>query len=131
MLPVSHICVVCDNVFAHRPALKDHIKRVHQESVKVTLTDGRIVSIKRGHEGMFKCICGRVFGHPGSARRHAKGCDGGDDTTVTTAADEEGESRTMEQRAEEGEEEAGEDTVDDLSYDLAGIRSSQARADRS
>ena len=128
MLPGSHICVVCEEVFAHRAALKDHIKRVHQESVKITFTDGTIASIKRDHEGVFKCVCGRVFGHPGSARRHAKRCDGGDNTTVTTAAEDGGESVIMEQRDGEGEE-AGEDPMEDLSYDLVGIRSSRTSAD--
>ena len=130
MLPGSHICIICEDVFAHRPALKDHIKRVHQESVKVTLMDGRIVSIKRGHEGMFKCVCGHAFGHPGSARRHVKGCDGGDNTTVTTAADDEGESGNLEEREDEREEE-GEETMEDLSYDLVGIYYSYMSADRS
>ena len=128
MLPRSHTCVICEDIFAHRSALKDHIKRLHQESVKVTFTDGTIASIKRDHEGVFKCICGRVFRLPGSARRHAKGCDGADDTTVTTAADEEGELGTMEERDEEGEE-AGEDPMEDLSYDLVGICSSRKSAD--
>lgn len=131
MLPGSHTCVTCEAVFAHRSALKDHIKQIHQGSVKVTFTDGTTASIKRDHEGVFKCMCGRVFTLPGSARRHAKRCDGRDDTTVTTAADDEGESGTMEEREEEGEEEGGEDMMDDLSYDLVSIHSSHMSADRS
>jgi len=121
--------MTCEDVFAHRSALKDHVKRSHQESVKVTFTDGTIASIKRDQGGVFKCKCGRVFRLPGSARRHAKRCDGGDDMTVTTAADDEGEPGTMEDREEEGDE-VGEDSMDDLSYDLVGICVSYMSADR-
>jgi len=125
MVQESHTCVICEDIFAHRSALKDRIKRVHQESVKVTFMDDTIVSVKRDCEGVFKCTCGRAFKLPGSLRRHAKTCNGGENMTVTTAGDDERELGMTEETNEQREEaeEAGEDTIADLSYDFVGIYS--------
>lgn len=110
--------------------LKDHIKRVHQGSDMVTFIDGTTARIKRDQEGVFKCVCGRVFRLPVSSRHHAKRCDGEYDKTVTTAVNDQGESRTMEEREEEREEEMGEDMIEDFSYDMVRIHCSHKSADQ-
>jgi hypothetical protein len=96
-----------------------HVKRVHQESVKVTFSGDRVEAIKRGPDGEFKCICGKSFALPDSVRRHAKTWDG-DEVTVVATEDDERELRMAEERNEQGEEveEAGEDTI---AYDVMDI----------
>jgi uncharacterized C2H2 Zn-finger protein len=112
MAEMSFSCATCAEVFRDRSALKDHVKRVHQEVVKATFKDGTAINIKRDNEGMFKCKCGRRLVLPSSVRRHAKACTGI-------------ESETIENDQEEAEE--GGDTMINCSYECTGIDSLELR----
>jgi uncharacterized C2H2 Zn-finger protein len=114
MAEMSFSCATCAEVFRDRSALKDHVKRVHQEVVKATFKDGTAINIKRDNEGMFKCKCGQRLVLPSSVRRHAKACT---EIEAETIENDEEEISTVQ------EMEGLEEEVDNLSYDCTGIDS--------
>jgi hypothetical protein len=67
-------CNACRQGFKSGSELKYHIKRDHQQSVKVTFAGASIINIERGNDGMFRCTCNRSFSEPNSIRRQAKCC---------------------------------------------------------
>jgi hypothetical protein len=87
MTTAQLICITCKDTFKSRFDLNYHVKRHHQELVKVKFRDGRVAEVKRGDENMFKCNCGKRFGFPGSLQRHAKRCGG--DVIESEEAEEE------------------------------------------
>ena len=72
----SAYCRACRRSFSHVSALRDHIKRDHQQSVKVKFRGDRVVNIERADDGTFQCLCARHFTLPSSLRRHARSCEG-------------------------------------------------------
>lgn len=78
MSPLLH-CSICKELFRTQSILKNHIKRVHQSTVKVKFVNDEVREITKVEDDGFKCICGKVFQHPRSILRHAKQCSG---TTV-------------------------------------------------
>ena len=121
-------CQTCEEVFDGRSALNNHVRKVHQSSVSVTLRSGSTLRIKRGPDGRFKCICGTSLLHSHSVHRHARSC-GGDMLTSepenTPREDGRAEQATGPDRDERAAV-AAEDEVDDaddvrdVSYDLVG-----------
>jgi uncharacterized C2H2 Zn-finger protein len=68
-------CTKCSDIFRNRHDLNNHVKSNHQSSVKVKFQTGRVVEVKKGADGTFKCTCGKRFKIPWSLQKHAKGCD--------------------------------------------------------
>ena len=87
-------CNLCRRAFENGSVLKNHIKRDHQQSVKVTFGNSDIIDVKRESDGSFRCFCNRRFDLPGSLQRHAKSCQGF-----------ENEAKDDEEEEEKGEEE--------------------------
>ena len=69
-------CTVCNDIFRTRPDLNKHVRHKHQSMVKVKFQMGRVAEVKKGADGIFKCVCGKGFKVPWSLQRHAKGCSG-------------------------------------------------------
>ena len=69
-------CSTCKEIFRTRSALKNHVKHLHQSTVKVRLADGKVREITKVSDNGFKCECGKVFQYPSSIFRHAKQCYG-------------------------------------------------------
>lgn len=67
-------CIQCKDVFRSRYELNNHVKRVHQTSVKITFAYGDTAIIEKGGDGKFKCRCEKRFRLPHSLQRHAKEC---------------------------------------------------------
>jgi hypothetical protein len=72
----SVYCRQCGLSLSHVWALKDHIKRDHQRSVKAKFQDDTVINIGKGDDGTFQCLCARHFALPSSLRRHARSCEG-------------------------------------------------------
>jgi uncharacterized C2H2 Zn-finger protein len=68
-------CVTCNNIFRNRTELTYHVKRHHQSSVKIKFGNGHVTEVKKGEDGMFKCMCEKRFKAPTSLRQHAKNCN--------------------------------------------------------
>jgi uncharacterized C2H2 Zn-finger protein len=68
-------CVTCNNIFRSRTELTYHVKRHHQSSVKIKFGNGHVTEVKKGEDGMFKCMCEKRFKAPTSLRQHAKNCN--------------------------------------------------------
>lgn len=69
-------CIKCSDIFRSRNDLENHVKRVHQPSVKVKFKNGGATEVKKARDNTFQCRCGKKFKLPDSLRRHAKGCNG-------------------------------------------------------
>jgi uncharacterized C2H2 Zn-finger protein len=69
-------CGVCEDIFRNRNDLNNHVRRDHQSVVKVKFQNGGVTDVKKGPDGMFKCMCEKRFKLPWSLQRHAKGCNG-------------------------------------------------------
>jgi len=67
-------CSICKTLLRTQSQLYNHVRRVHQTTVKVKFQSGEIKEISRQVDGTFICICGKVFKHPGSLHGHAKRC---------------------------------------------------------
>ncbi len=123
MLDKLRSCHTCGEIFRGRSAYEDHIKRVHQKSVTAKFSGNTVKIISRGPDGKFKCFCGSVFLLPGSFRKHAKGCVGNEDRTVSTGVIGDSLTEVSDGNMTEGDE--GEDitagrVVVDLPFDCIG-----------
>ena len=67
-------CSICKELFKTQSTLKNHIKHVHQSTVKIKLANGKVREITRSVDNGFECECGNVFQYPQSLFRHAKRC---------------------------------------------------------
>lgn len=69
-------CRLCNELLRSRTLLNNHVRRVHQSTVKVRFQNGEVREIQKGRDGSFTCNCGKVFKHPISVRQHGKQCIG-------------------------------------------------------
>lgn len=68
-------CSVCKQLFRSTTALRNHVRRQHQTSVKVKYRNGLVREIRRGDDDAFKCGCGKTLKHPLSLHKHVKQCN--------------------------------------------------------
>lgn len=107
---LSAYCRACQRSFSHVSALRDHIKRDHQKSVKAKFRSDTVVQIERGDDGTFQCLCARHFTVPSTLRRHAQSCEG---DVVPRNSNELREGQSLEQADDDSEE-------DNLPFDCVG-----------
>jgi hypothetical protein len=90
-------CNECNEIFRTRTALENHVRAIHQPSVKVKFLNGDAMEIKRANDGEFKCDCGRGFKLPYSMQKHAKICSGQrtDDVPIDENLTESGDESEM------------------------------------
>lgn len=67
-------CNSCPQSFDSLSMRNNHVKAIHQKSVRVTYSDGTMKRIERGINGTFTCICNNDFSFGDALRRHAKKC---------------------------------------------------------
>ena len=69
-------CSTYKEIFRTPSGLKNHVKNLHQSTIKVRLADGKVREITKLVDSGFKCECGKTFQHTSSIFRHAKQCYG-------------------------------------------------------
>jgi len=67
-------CSGCKEVFRTRSTLKNHVKHIHQSTIKVRFSNGKVREIAKLSDDGFQCDCGKVFQYPQSMHRHARRC---------------------------------------------------------
>ena len=100
-------CNTCQRSFNDRSTWNNHVKAMHQKSVRATYLNGTIKRIERGMNGMFTCICDSEFSLGNSLRRHAKMCHREDVALTDSNGGEEGSEIDVE--------------ISDLPFDCVGI----------
>jgi len=75
MTNVLLTCVTCNNIFRNRTELTYHVKHHHQSLVKIKFGNGHVTEVKKGEDGMFKCMCEKRFKALTSLRQHVKNCN--------------------------------------------------------
>jgi hypothetical protein len=123
---VKH-CQACREVYSSTSALTNHVRQVHQLSVRATFPSGSTYEIKRDSGGQFKCVCGRPFQLSNSLHRHVRLCKGNGIMTEPENTLEEAEGLTGDtvlnddEEAPVVDEDEHDEDISDLSYDLVGI----------
>ena len=70
----SSWCKKCKQDFVTEARKEYHVRREHQDTVRVRFSSSTVTGLKRGLDGEFKCRCGKGFTKPQSLRRHAITC---------------------------------------------------------
>ena len=86
-------CNSCQQSFDNLSMRNNHVKTVHQKSVRATYSNGTTKRIKRGINGTFTCICNDEFSLGNSLRRHAKRCQA--ETLASTDSNRRDEGREI------------------------------------